>query len=224
MALSFDHDGAELFPNFVNAGLLRKLDAMFSMLPRRAGVRLGANTKLQGWICKASPILQLARSLLGGTAQPVRAILFDKRDAANWALGWHQDRTIAVRERIEVQGFSNWTLKASIPHVEPPFEVLQRMVTARIHLDDVNAENGPLLIVPGSHRLGRLTDDGVGRAVAAGSTFACLANAGDVWLYATPILHASEASRQSTGRRVLQIDFSADGLSGGLQWAGMASS
>ena len=41
--------------------------------------------------------------LLGAKVRPVRAILFDKTEATNWALGWHQDRTIAVRKRIEVR-------------------------------------------------------------------------------------------------------------------------
>jgi ectoine hydroxylase-related dioxygenase (phytanoyl-CoA dioxygenase family) len=147
--------------------------------------------------------------------------LFDKSDEANWALGWHQDRTIAVRERREVEGFANWTLKAGTTHVEPPFALLQRMVTARVHLDDVGADNGPLLIVPGSHRLGRLIESEIGRVVDERYVFACLASVGDVWLYATPILHASEASRKPSGRRVLQVDFSADQLPGGLCWAGI---
>ncbi|HUE79173.1 MAG TPA: phytanoyl-CoA dioxygenase family protein [Sphingomicrobium sp.] len=158
---------------------------------------------------------------MGVAAQPVRAILFDKSDDSNWALGWHQDRTIAVRERIEVEGYNNWTLKAGTPHVEPPIAFLQRMITARVHLDDVGADNGPLLIKLGSHRLGRLAEDKIAVLVGTG-TFTCLASAGDVWLYATPILHSSEASRRPAGRRVLQVDFSTEQLPGGLQWAGIA--
>ena len=52
-------------------------------------------------------------------------------------------------------------------------------------------------------------------------TVACLAATGDVWVYATPILHASEASTSPRHRRVLQVDFSADGLPGGLEWLGV---
>jgi hypothetical protein len=50
---------------------------------------------------------------------------------------------------------------------------------------------------------------------------ACLAEAGDVWLYATPILHASEAAVEARHRRVLQVDFAVGELPGGLKWLGI---
>jgi hypothetical protein len=40
-------------------------------------------------------------------------------------------------------------------------------------------------------------------------------------VYATPILHASEAVSVTCRRRVLQIDYSADELTGGLEWLGV---
>ncbi|USA61345.1 phytanoyl-CoA dioxygenase family protein [Qipengyuania citrea] len=88
-------------------------------------------------------------------ARPVRAILFDKRADQNWALGWHQDRTICVREEIETEGFGPFSKKQGLVHVEPPFEVIERMITLRIHLDPVPEENAPLLVAEGSHRLAR---------------------------------------------------------------------
>ena len=221
MGLTLDRDGAQLFPNLVNGELLRELDVILSVRPRGAGVRISNDPKLYDWIFHLSSLGDLARSLRGAQAQSVRAILFDKSDEANWVLGWHQDRTIAVRERIEVEGYGNWTLKAGTTHVEPPFAILDRMITMRVHLDDVNAENAPLLIVPGSHRLGRVAEGEIDGVVEAADTLACLASAGDVWIYATAILHASEASRQPTHRRVLQIDFSAEQLPDGLQWMGI---
>lgn len=199
---------------------LDALQAILCVRPKGAGVRICDDPGLYHWIADDSPLGELASSLIGTPAQPVRAILLDKSDEANWALGWHQDRTIAVRERREVEGYGNWTLKAGTTHAEPPFAVLRRMVTARVHLDDVGADNGPLLIVRGSHRAGRLPESEIARAAEERDAFACLASAGDVWFYATPILHSSERSRNPTGRRVLQIDFSADQLPGGLQWAG----
>lgn len=50
----------------------------------------------------------------------------------------------------------------------------------------------------------------------------CEAGAGDVWLYATPILHASEAAHNPTHRRVLQVDYSCDVLPGDLEWLGVS--
>ncbi|MBA2466048.1 MAG: phytanoyl-CoA dioxygenase family protein [Sphingomonas sp.] len=221
MQLNLDRDGAQLFEQLVSGELLGELGAILTLRPRAAGIRLSDDAALYDWICDRSPLGELARSLRGAEAKPVRAILFDKSKGANWTLGWHQDRTIAVRDRIEAAGYINWTRKAGTAHVEPPFSILDRMLTMRVHLDDTSADNAPLLIVPGSHRLGRLVEREIGAVVEAGSTVACLAKAGDVWLYATPILHASEASRRPGRRRVLQIDFSADELSAGLDWAGI---
>ncbi len=78
-------------------------------------------------------------------ARPVRAVLFDKRAATNWAPGWHQDRTIAVRARRRRRLRS---IKQGIVHVEPPFAVTAAMLTLRVHPDDMPDDNAPLLIAP----------------------------------------------------------------------------
>ena len=106
-------------------------------------------------------------------------------------------------------------------HVAPPFEVLAAMATLRVHLDPVPATNAPLLIAPRSHLLGRIPGDEVAQVVERCGSVACLADAGDIWLYATPILHASEAAIEPGHRRVLQVDFAVDDLPGGLQWLGV---
>jgi len=198
------------------APFLSALEAIVDGLPRdKAGVRLRGVTGLAEL---------LAPNALGATApgmRPVRAILFDKSAAANWALGWHQDRTIAVRARREVPGFGPWSIKAGMPHVEPPFALIESMRTIRVHLDPVPADNAPLLIAPGSHRLGRIAEPALVDIVERCGSVACLAEAGDVWIYATAIVHASAAAAPGTRRRVLQVDFSADTLPAGLDWLGV---
>ncbi|PZU47774.1 MAG: phytanoyl-CoA dioxygenase [Sphingomonas sp.] len=159
--------------------------------------------------------------MLGSDCRPVRAILFDKSEQANWALGWHQDRTICVRERRGVPGFGPWTIKSGLLHVAPPFDLLAGMLTLRVHLDDVPADNAPLLIAPGSHRFGRVSVEDIESVVQACGIQTCAAKAGDIWLYSTPILHASEASARPRRRRVLQLDYAAGSLPNGLEWAGI---
>lgn len=88
--------------------------------------------------------------------------------------------------------------------VEPPFIILERMVTLRVHLDAVDERNAPLRIVPGSHRLGRLLEAEIDRAVATLGERLCFAERGDVWLYATSVVHASLAADPPRRRRVLQ--------------------
>lgn len=153
--------------------------------------------------------------------KPVRAILFDKSEAANWALGWHQDRTVAVKARAAVPGYGPWSVKAGLQHVEPPFALIEAMRTIRVHFDPVPADNAPLLIAPGSHRVGRISERDIDATVAQCGTAACLAERGDIWIYATAILHASAAAALPKHRRVLQLDFSADTLPVPLDWLGI---
>lgn len=199
--LSFARDGAQLFPGAVAPVLARLRSLLAQLPPDQAGIRLNGVPGLAPFLAADGPIGTLAAGVLGPAARPVRAILFDKTAATNWSLAWHQDRTICVQRRVEVDGFGPWTLKAGMQHVAPPFALLARMVTLRVHLDPVPATNAPLLIAPGSHRLGRIPVDGIDAAVRRCGTRACLAAAGDVWLYATPIVHASEAATVPARRR-----------------------
>jgi ectoine hydroxylase-related dioxygenase (phytanoyl-CoA dioxygenase family) len=158
---------------------------------------------------------------IGRTARPVRALIFDKTAQRNWAVAWHQDRAIAVRERRDVPGFGPWSQKKGVAHVEPPLDIMAGMVTLRVHLDDCDDDNAPLLIARGSHRMGRVPDAETGAVVQRLAQAVCLARAGDVWVYATTIIHASGRARTPSRRRVLQVDYAGVSLPGGLEWLGI---
>lgn len=187
----------------------------------RAGSRLHGRPELARLLCAATPVGAIAAQTLGPACFPVRAILFDKSEAANWGLGWHQDRTIAVRERRPIAGFGPWTVKSGIQHVTPPVPILEQMVTLRVHLDRVPAGNAPLLVVRGSHRLGMVPESEIDRIVGEAEVVACLADRGDAWLYRTLILHASEPAAKPRRRRVLQVDYAAHTLPKGLEFLGL---
>jgi hypothetical protein len=211
-------DGAQIFPAaFAPARVAALLD-LLSVPAGRPGARLGAVPGLEALL---GPADSIAAALLGPAARAVGARLFDKSPVRNWALGWHQDRTIAVRERRAVAGFGQWTIKAGIPHCVPPFEILERSLILRVHLDAAGQANAPLLVAPGSHRLGPVAEPAIAAAIERFGAFACLAETGDVWAYATPILHASDRARMPGRRRVLQLLYSADALPGGLRWLGV---
>ena len=220
--LTLARDGAELRPRALGPDRLAALlEVLAGQPPDVAGVRLFGVEGLRPLLDPGGEIGALAAGVMEGVPRPVRAILFDKTPAANWSLAWHQDRVVAVRERVEVAGFGPWTRKHGALHVAPPFEVLARMLTLRVHLDAVPQSNAPLLIAPGSHRLGRIAEGEVGAVVARCGTAACLADAGDVWIYATAILHASERATAPGRRRVLQVDYAVGELPGGLGWLGV---
>lgn len=201
---------------------LPALENALAGLPRdEAGVRIRECPAVRPLLARDGAVGSIAARALGKDARPVRAILFDKSPANNWSLGWHQDRTICVRERSEVAGFGPWTRKAGMHHVAPPADLLSRMVTLRIHLDDVPAENGPLVIAPGSHAYGRVSESEIDAVIEKCGTMTCLARAGDAWLYSTLILHSSGAALLPARRRVLQVDYAAEALPGGLSWLGV---
>jgi hypothetical protein len=219
--LNLDDHGAEHLSGAV-VGHLTALRAALAHLPAdHAGIRIKGVVGLTPFLASDGPIGLIAARLLGTDSRPVRAILFDKTADANWSLAWHQDRTICVRQRAEVDGFGPWTTKQGMQHVAPPFDLLSRMITLRVHLDDVPATNAPLLIAPGSHKHGRVLINAIDEVVRLRGTVTCIATAGDVWAYATPILHASEAAAVPARRRVLQVDYAADGLPGQLEWLGV---
>lgn len=216
-----DETGGVRLPGLA-ASVLDDLQAVLAKWPDgQPGVRLSGDGELAMLLAGSGPFGEAAGIALDSRPSPVRAVLFDKNDGASWALGWHQDRTIAVRSRVDVDGFGPWSVKQGITHVEPPFAVIAGMVTLRIHLDPVDADNAPLLIAAGSHRLGRISVADVEATAARLETRRCLAEAGDVWVYRTPILHASNAARPGRRRRVLQVDYANGALPGGLEWLGI---
>ena len=220
--MEFSVVGAQRFSRALSAAELARLEVLSAETAgKSAGTRLAGQDGLEALVGPGSSLDRIARTALGDRVRPVRAILFDKSAENNWALGWHQDRTIAVRARAETPGFGPWSVKAGIPHVEPPFRYIENMITLRAHLDAVDADNAPLLVAPGSHLRGRVPVANIADVVAETGSVPCLADAGDVWLYATAILHASEAAKTPSSRRVLQVDFSREALPEGLEWYGV---
>ncbi|RZF63568.1 phytanoyl-CoA dioxygenase [Sphingomonas populi] len=219
--LTLEPHGAERLDRAALA-ILSDLLALAATLPtERAGTRLHGIPALTALLARDAALGTIASTRLGPHSRAVRAILFDKTADTNWALGWHQDRVIAVRERIETPGYGPWSVKQNMVHVAPPAALLAGMLTMRVHLDAVPATNAPLLISPGSHRLGRIAEDRIDAVVRDHGSVACLADAGDVWLYATPVVHASALAMQPKRRRVLQIDFAACYLPNRLEWLGV---
>lgn len=209
--------GAELHAGLAT-GILPEFERLFESLPRSAGLRLTDLAETARFLSADGSIGSVATKYIGAKARPVRAIAFDKSAEANWALGWHQDRTICVRDRKEVDGFGPWTIKQGLHHVQPPFALLEGMVTLRIHLDPVNTTNAPLKVALGSHLLGRIEEPEIAAMVGECDVFRCLAKTGDVWVYSTPVIHASDRSTSGLRRRVLQIDYCAETLPANLEW------
>lgn len=224
--MTITEDGAVRFRAALSAEALAGLRAFADQaLGARPGARLSADTPFMADSLAAQGLIgQFAAQLAGPEVRPVRFLLFDKSDASNWAVPWHQDRTIAVKKRLDVPGFGPWSTKEGRLHVEPPVDVLRHMVTLRVHLDDVDEHNAPLKVALGSHKLGVVMLPDVKSQVEVADTLNCLADAGDIWAYSTLILHASARAEPGRRRRVLHIDYAPFDLPGGLEWLGVSLS
>jgi ectoine hydroxylase-related dioxygenase (phytanoyl-CoA dioxygenase family) len=171
-------------------------------------------------LARSAAIRNLVEPVLGPGCFVVRGILFDKTPEANWKVAWHQDLTIAVRDQREAPEFGPWSEKAGIPHVQPPAQVLERMLTVRVHLDDCGPENGPVQVIPGSHRQGRLSAAEITRWRESHEPVACTSARGGVLLMRPLILHASSPATVPGHRRVVHLEFAAEELPYGLEWHG----
>ncbi|WP_428149343.1 phytanoyl-CoA dioxygenase family protein [Brevundimonas sp.] len=220
--LDFGRDGALHFSGVLSATEAAALAArMEPQITGRPGTRLKVEPGVGAILAADGAVGRIAAGLIGSAAMPVRTLLFDKSPDTNWIVGWHQDRTISVRERHETPGFGPWSTKDGALHVAPPIEVLEGMVTLRLHLDPVDAENAPLIVAMGSHRLGYVAANLAAERAGEGATLICEAEPGDVWAYSTPILHMSARSSGDRRRRVLQIDYAAVPLPDPLEWRGV---
>ena len=160
----------------------------------------------------------LLLQLLGPTAFAVRGLFFDKNQDANWGVPWHQDLSIGVKKRAEIPGFTGWSVKESVIHVQPPAPLLNQVLTLRLHLDDCPAENGALRVLPGTHRLGRIPSDRLAQLTENPQPHICSARAGDLLVMRPLLLHSSPSSVAIGHRRILHLEFAPFDLPGGLEW------
>lgn len=169
-------------------------------------------------LARSNQWLNLVRPHVPAEPFPVRALYFDKSPEANWLVPWHQDLTLALVARADVPGFGPWSVKDSVPHVQPPVALLETMLTLRLHLDDADEDNGALRVMPGSHRLGRLSSRRIQELRAPRPDFLCAASAGDALLMRPLLLHASGRSSSENHRRVLHVEYAAFTLPDKLRW------
>jgi len=148
----------------------------------------------------------------------VKATLFDKTPDANWRVQWHQDRMIAVKARADAEGFGPWTMKDGVPHVEPPARVLEEMVAVRVHLDDCGADNGPLRVIPSSHRRGKLAVKDIEALVTAGPIVEITVPRGALLLMRPLLVHSSAPAVTAAHRRVLHIELAPRDAVAPLAW------
>ena len=216
-------EGYAIVPHAIDARTIDDVTSALAPLGAAARERGGVRHLLRTVpavraLARSAPVRAIAEAARGPSAFCVRGILFDKTPDANWKVIWHQDLTIAVAERADVAGFGPWSEKAGVAHVQPPAALLDRMVAVRVHLDDCTESNGPVRVLPGSHRAGRLAASAIEEWRARVEEVVCLLPRGGILAFHSLLLHASSPATTPAHRRVVHLEFAADELPAGLAW------
>lgn len=223
MLVALERDGFVLLRSIVDGSLLDDLlTAIESMRESKSspGIRnLLTRCSEVKKFAHSEPALNIAQSILGIHAKPVRVIFFDKTPASNWYVTWHQDVSIAVKEQIDVEGYGPWSVKDGVVHVQPPARTLEHIASLRIHLDACSVENGAIKFIPGSHAFGILEQTELARQRDNSESVPCPAERGDIVIMRPLILHSSSISKNPEHRRVLHIEYAGIDLPRGLEWA-----
>jgi ectoine hydroxylase-related dioxygenase (phytanoyl-CoA dioxygenase family) len=162
-------------------------------------------------------LTSLIEAIFGNDFFVVKSIYFDKPQQSNWFVSYHQDLTISVNKKIELEGFNFWTTKHNQFAVQPPADILKDNFTIRIHLDDTNEQNGALKVIPQSHLKDIYRPETIDWEVETEHT--CSVNKGGVMFMKPLLLHSSGKTTNNNKRRVIHIEFSRTTLPGELQWA-----
>jgi hypothetical protein len=148
----------------------------------------------------------------------VQCTCFEKSRDQNWLVPLHQDLSIPVAEKIGHPQLTGWSEKEGSLFVQPPVDVLERLVAVRLHIDDCGTDDGALKVVPGSPRRGRLSnDDALSERAASGETL-CTVVKGGALVLKPLLLHASSKATGQSRRRVLHFVFGPPALPYGLRW------
>ena len=145
-----------------------------------------------------------------------KAIYFDKPRESNWFVAYHQDLSISVNEKTQLDGYKNWTYKKGQYGVQPPIKILEDTITIRIHLDTTDKYNGALKIIPKSHLNGIQRVESID--LNNESEFICEVEKGGVMLMKPLTFHASNRTTNEKQRRVIHLEFCRHELTEPLDW------
>ncbi len=161
------------------------------------------------------------QSLLGAGAFAFKATLFDKSSESNWLVAWHQDLSIPVISRVDIAGYTGWSIKDGVHYVQPPVTILNNIIALRIHLDDCHNANGALRVLAGSHLLGRIPQAAITQHASDFTTHVVSGDRGSALFMHPLLIHASSKATDHSRRRVLHIEFANAELAPlplGLDW------
>lgn len=160
---------------------------------------------------------EIVRRVFGDHYFVVKSIYFDKLETSNWYVSYHQDHTISVDKKVDIENFGPWTTKQNQFAVQPPIDFLENIYTLRIHLDDTDENNGALKVIPKSHRKKIYRPETIDWTQETETI--CKVERGGVMMMKPLILHSSSRTTNNKKRRVIHLEFSNKELPNELNWA-----
>jgi Phytanoyl-CoA dioxygenase (PhyH) len=216
---AFEEDGVVILDSLLSPARTAEVEAALDALDLgSAGTRNLLEQSwcrsLVGWL-KEHPALS---ALLPPRPVAAQCTLFEKSSERNWLVPMHQDLSIPVRERREDLRLAGWSEKEGVLYVQLPTEVLEDLVAVRIHIDDCGPDHGPLRVVPGSHRLGRLSEKDIPAVRRERGERDCVVGRGGTLIMRPLLVHGSSKAVAPNRRRVLHFLFGPAELPLGLEW------
>jgi ectoine hydroxylase-related dioxygenase (phytanoyl-CoA dioxygenase family) len=175
----------------------------------KAGARHVLGVPIVHELAKDRRLMAIAARFAGNAPIPFRATLFDKSPGANWLVAWHQDTALPLCRRIEDGEWGPWSTKGGVLYAHAPAWALERVVALRVSLDDSMATNGPLRVLPETHRNGVLAEERIEQVARDLTPVECVTLSGGVVVMRPLTVHASSKSTDDRPRRVLHIEYAA---------------
>jgi hypothetical protein len=219
IAATFEANGFAVAPRVLSDAQCAELEACVSAVDLQgAGTRELLSFEWAQRFARQLRDLPAIAALLGDSRTAIQCTYFAKVSSRNWLVALHQDLSIPVAARAADAPCKAWSEKEGTWFCQPPADFLAQLVAVRVHLDDSTEANGPLRVVPGSHRLGRIASQEVAAHRRRLGEVACVAPRRSLVAMRPLLLHASSKSASEAPRRVLHYVFGPPELPWGLRW------
>ncbi|MGD9561320.1 MAG: phytanoyl-CoA dioxygenase family protein [Pyrinomonadaceae bacterium] len=201
--------GFEIVEGVLTQGECDDLIAYLCRDESRAGFRHLMRDPRVFQIASDLRLMSITERVFGRHLIPYKATLFQKTGKANWLVSWHQDTALPLAAMPDREDWGPASVKDGVTFAHAPTWALSKIIALRIHLDASTEANGPLRVIPGSHRKRLLRGDEFSEWTKR-EPIECLVGKGGVILMSPLLIHSSSKCSNDEPRRVLHIEYAAE--------------
>ena len=147
----------------------------------------------------------------------VRSVLFDSKYSQEVDEKWRQSKDINTIIQNDNHKLIDDTQTDQLQLTEADENLLRKMFIIRIYLDDISLKNGPLKLIPGSHK--KVLSENEVQTITDNSTPVISdIPAGGIQILKPLLLVSNSLAVSQKRRRILQLEFSSVELKDGFNW------